>query len=198
MAAGIYKILNVITQKFYIGSAINIKDRWRIHKIFLKANNHDNSYLQKSWNKYGENAFWFLIIEVVEDKTKLIEREQHWMDKTQCCNRKIGYNILPFAGSVLGYKHSEETKAKFRKIKSNVSIETRTKMAKAKIGKTHTEEHNRKIALAGIGKKPTVRRLDKWPHDKGNKCKCTDCKLKTNENMRAYYAKYKIQRMIQL
>ena len=61
--SGIYCIENIITHKKYIGQSINIKDRWSKHKSELNHQTHDNDYLQKAWNKYGENNFKFYIIE---------------------------------------------------------------------------------------------------------------------------------------
>ena len=43
------------------------------------------------------------------DPTAAIKREQYYLDL-----QKPEYNILPTAGSLLGYKHSEETKANFK------------------------------------------------------------------------------------
>jgi len=57
--SGIYKIINKVNGKYYIGSSNDIKGRWSEHKNDLKANRHDNDYLQKSWNKYGEENFEF-------------------------------------------------------------------------------------------------------------------------------------------
>lgn len=57
--SGIYEIRNIITNKKYIGSAINLKERFRLHKVRLKLDRHSNRYLQSAWNKYEEKAFRF-------------------------------------------------------------------------------------------------------------------------------------------
>lgn len=72
---GIYKITNIINNCIYIGSSVNIKSRWLEHKRDLIKNKHCNNYLQKSFNKYGLINFTFEIIELVENKNKLTERE---------------------------------------------------------------------------------------------------------------------------
>ena len=36
MNSGIYKIVNKVTSKFYIGSSVNFKRRWYMHKFELK------------------------------------------------------------------------------------------------------------------------------------------------------------------
>jgi len=45
----------------------------------LKRNKHFNKYIQRSWNKYGEENFMFEILENCEVE-KLIEREQYYID----------------------------------------------------------------------------------------------------------------------
>jgi group I intron endonuclease len=108
--SGIYKIVNNITNKCYVGSAVNILKRFREHKRLLKAKQHHSKKLQHSFNKYNLDNFIFEIIEIVEDKNLLISREQFWIDNLNSFNN--GYNCLPKAGSVLGFKASEETKRK--------------------------------------------------------------------------------------
>lgn len=45
---GIYKILNTANNKVYIGSSININNRWAKHKALLRHNKHENPKLQNS------------------------------------------------------------------------------------------------------------------------------------------------------
>lgn len=76
---GIYGIINLINDKKYIGSSINIRHRFITHKCYLRKNIHSNKHLQSAWNKYGEENFKFELIEECEED-KLIEREQYWID----------------------------------------------------------------------------------------------------------------------
>lgn len=108
--SGIYRIKHIKSNKDYIGSAVNLRTRWNNHIGVLRNNKHHNSYLQNAFNKYGEDSFRFEIIEFVEDKTKLIEREQYWIDYYKVCDEKYGYNMSPIAGSTLGKPCKEETK----------------------------------------------------------------------------------------
>lgn len=105
--SGIYQIVNIINQKKYIGSSNNTTRRWHEHKKHLRKNNHNNIHLQRAWNKYGENAFTFNVIEEVQDKSLLCDREQYWIDSTP-----YKYNIDPLAYSSRGRIVSEETKRK--------------------------------------------------------------------------------------
>ncbi len=118
----IYKIQNIIDNKVYIGSAVDFIKRFRQHKCKLAKNQHHSKHLQYSWNKYGENNFKFDIIELVEDPKKLVEREQYWIDYYKSYAHEFGYNIVPTAGSQLGYKHSEETLNKMRGQKRDKSF----------------------------------------------------------------------------
>ncbi len=106
----IYKIVNVINGKKYVGSALVIRQRWRDHVKSLNENKHHSRYLQRAWNKYGEENFTFSIIEHC-DRDIMLAREQYWIDKLEAFG-KNGYNMCPVAGSALGVKRSEENKRK--------------------------------------------------------------------------------------
>ncbi len=102
MNSGIYQIRNLINDKIYIGSAVDIQSRWYCHTSQLNNNLHHNTHLQKSWNKYGSQSFVFEILESVHDKNDLITREQFYFDKLTPFDIAIGYNICKIAGSSLG------------------------------------------------------------------------------------------------
>lgn len=63
---GIYKIVNSINNKIYIGSAKCIQSRFRTHKNLLKKGKHFNTHLQSAVNKYGLHNFKFEIVEIIE------------------------------------------------------------------------------------------------------------------------------------
>jgi group I intron endonuclease len=99
----------------YIGSAVDIKRRWQDHSSSLQRGVHENPYLQRAWNKYGESAFSFEVVEKVPDYALLIPHEQVWLDQIKSFDRKVGYNICPRARSRLGVRASEEQKLKQRR-----------------------------------------------------------------------------------
>lgn len=79
--SGIYKIVNKVDGKYYVGSTKDFNNRWRTHKSTLSKNIHPNDYLQRAWNKYGEQSFEFIIIELTNSlKTTLLEVEQCYLD----------------------------------------------------------------------------------------------------------------------
>ena len=136
--SGIYLIINLQNNKFYVGSAKKLNSRKMQHLNLLRKNKHANTYLQNSYNKNGEENFTFVVIEKVEDENKLTEREQYWIDTLDATNKEIAYNICPTANSMLGYKHSEDTINKLKKYEGELS---------PFYGKHHTEETKNKISI---------------------------------------------------
>lgn len=151
---GIYKITNLINNKIYIGSSVNVQKRMNNHKYRLKSNKHGNKHLQYAWNKYGEENFIFEPIDYVEEKDKLIEKEQFWIDNYESYNKDVGYNIRIKAENNLGIHYSDETKQKLSESHKGkkLSEETKRKISlKSKgenngfYGKHHTEETKLKL-----------------------------------------------------
>ena len=69
---GIYGIVNKINGKTYVGqTGERFLRRYWHHQWKLRDNSHDNDYLQNAWNKYGEDNFEFIILEVVNDQNLL-------------------------------------------------------------------------------------------------------------------------------
>ncbi len=155
--SGIYQIKHAQSGKVYIGSSCCLNDRWMSHKLLLRKGVHENTHLQRSWNKYGKEAFVFSVIEY-SDQSQLLEREQYWIDELQAV--KKGFNILPVAGSRVGMKHTPAVCKLLSEMKmgkpspnrgKSPSDETRAKMADAKRGKTFSPETKRKMSEARKG-----------------------------------------------
>jgi len=109
MITGIYKILNKTNNKVYIGSATDIKKRWRDHKWYLNHNFHHNSHLQSAWNKYGVDNFEFsIIVECTIDE--LLIKENDCIKIHDSLNNEHGYNVNDPEHSFLNRKHTEKTK----------------------------------------------------------------------------------------
>lgn len=114
--SGIYKITNIINNKSYIGSSVDIYTRWREHKRRSKCKSEwtkdvYESPLYRSFRKNGLENFTFEIIEEVSPNN-LLEREQYWYDYY-----KPEYNRMypDRALNCIGHKHTDVTKAKISK-----------------------------------------------------------------------------------
>lgn len=86
----IYCILNYDTGKMYFGLSKHYKIRVRDHVNDLKANRHNNNYLQNAFNKKQK-----LVIFPVEKCEQLLlkEREIFWIAYHKTDLRKNGYNL---------------------------------------------------------------------------------------------------------
>ena len=107
--SGIYCIENITTNKKYIGQSTDINDRWRKHISELNHNSHHNDYLQKAWNKYGEDDFEFYILEYCNED-ELDEKENYYINFYDTIDRKYGYNLK--SGGQAHCHHTEEVKNK--------------------------------------------------------------------------------------
>jgi group I intron endonuclease len=118
MARGIYKIINVVNNKFYVGSAVDLKRRKARHFSELRNGRHNNRHLQAAWVKYGEQAFVFVVVEDLAADADLMAAENVWLKehvgKDYCYNIGVDATapMLGFGGNkspTWGYKHSGES-----------------------------------------------------------------------------------------
>lgn len=138
--SGIYRITCTSINKFYIGSAVNLRKRWLRHLNELSRNIHYNAKMQRAFNKYGEASFIVEVVELVLIPEMLTVREQYWLDKL-----KPFFNIAPIAGSLLGMPSP--------RIGIPHTEETRKKMSQSQTGRTHAPETKEKIRVGRVGKK---------------------------------------------
>lgn len=166
--SGIYTITNLVNNKIYVGSGTVLTSRRTKHLKTLRENIHPNIRLQRSFNKHGENAFKFEILEECE-KPLLRDLENYWINMLDAYNPERGYNIKNPFGK--GFKFSEEARAKIsaankqrthseetkRKIGLGnkgkiISTEQRAQVSKVYTGLKHTEATKLKMSLSKIGK----------------------------------------------
>lgn len=163
--SGIYRFVNFKNGKIYTGSAINLYRRRIDHIKELRAGKHHNSYLQRAWDKYGEQDFCFEVLEICE-KEKLLELEQRWIDRLNCV-KPNGYNLNPIAGSNLGRKFDDNfrLKASARQTGVKRSEETRKLMSEAQANRKRDPSIGLKISEAkkgkGVGRKHPPEQLAK-------------------------------------
>lgn len=168
----VYKILNLINQKIYIG-----KDSKNRPQYFGSG-----IHIRNAIKKYGKENFQKEILEECSTLDELSQREIYWIDKLNSRDSKIGYNISLGGNSVMngrkhskesrikmslsqkeynkktgghwkGKKHSEETKNKMSKTKKDIfesdrGIEIKQKISKSQTGKIQSEETRKKRGIS--------------------------------------------------
>ena len=121
---------------YYIGSAINLSQRFRQHRY--KATLIKNKFYNYI-NKYGWENFKYGILEhinmknihdLVNKKKYILKKEQFYLDKY-----KPFLNTNLIANSMLGFKHTEDTKLKLSIMKrgkklvmTNLAVPLKTKI----------------------------------------------------------------------
>lgn len=153
MKSGIYIIKNIVNNKIYIGSAVDITKRWWRHKKDLKKGKHHSILLQRAWNKYGKENFKFECLQEVSNSQHLLSYEQVYLDYYKSYENEHGYNLCRTAGSQLGLARSEETKLK---IKNNL---INNNPFKGKKHKPETIEYLRKINTGKKMKEETKQKI---------------------------------------
>lgn len=154
-ATGVYAIIHRASGKRYIGSAArSFSERWSKHRHYLRYGKHHSPHLQRAWDRDGASAFEFVILEKCEP-AKCVEREQHYIDLYKANDGAFGYNMCPLARSALGFKVSDERRARMRETARNrpaCSDETRQLFSdnlKAKWADPVYREERRRLLMAG-------------------------------------------------
>lgn len=139
----IYKIINRINNKIYIGQTrCDVFERWRQHK---KTKNSCR-YLKSAFDKYGIERFDFKLICICFDED-LDKYERDYINKYNTIAPN-GYNLREGGN---GGRHNQETKIKISEsLKQN---RTNRIYCKSQLGKPHTEQIKNKISNALKGKK---------------------------------------------
>jgi group I intron endonuclease len=179
--SGVYIITNIVNNKVYIGSSVNIKKRVYRHFSELVNNKHYNRLLQRAYNKYTKKAFVVNVL-CVCDKKETFNNEQVFLDKHKSYIPKFGYNIMKSAlpdlpripnnvkkkisKTLAGRKASEETR---KKLRESFTEERRLKQSIDRTGKsikTHCKQ----------GHEFTTENSDYWFNKNGKKHKrCRAC-----------------------
>lgn len=164
-APGIYAYrLKLDNSRSYIGSAINIAQRFRQHRYrchVSQVKNKYNNLLYNSINKHGWINYEFGTIELVnlpshntatQNKKLLLDKEQNYFNKYQPT-----LNINKIAGSVMGYKHTIINRLNFGSIHRGKSYNKHI----------NPNRHKRAVSLETIIKlKQRVRGVKVGVHDK--------------------------------
>lgn len=157
MAQVIYKIINLVNDKFYVGSTNNQRERFRTHRSKLRRGVHHCAHLQASWNKHGEEKFAFRVVAQVPDGESLQDAEDRWL--TEHVGKPYCYNAGLRSGAPMRgipkEKHPAFGKAKTEEQKQQISATLKAFYAEdyfnhPRVGKTHTEETKERIRQAKL------------------------------------------------
>jgi len=114
--SGVYKITNIATNEYYVGSSRNIGKRFYRYFSINYLKNKTERHNSRIYTAILDNGYNKFTIEILEycDTNILLNREQYYLDIL-----KPKYNIALKAGSLFGFKHSPETKLKFKNRENN-------------------------------------------------------------------------------
>lgn len=102
---GVFRVQNTVNGKSLIGTSRDLPAMLNRQRAQLQLNSHMNADLQSDWNREGEDAFVFEVLDTLEvpedrpeynpaDDLKMLE--QLWMDKLSPFGDK-GYHRAPGA-----------------------------------------------------------------------------------------------------
>jgi len=125
--------VNLVSGKSYVGSSVNLGVRLKRYYSYKNLTDlKQNMLINKALLKYGYSGFKLDILEYC-NKDEAVVREQYYLDLLN-----PEYNTLKKAGSTLGFRHSEDTIAKFKEMRKNkvVSEETRAKLSENNLNRS--------------------------------------------------------------
>lgn len=147
----IYKIENLINHKIYIGLTNNIARRRARHFTDLRCNRHDNQFLQKEFNIYGENNFSFSIeFEGDVDSDEISLKEKEYIKKYDSYhngyNQNEGGNFGPSNGGsqltqsdIFNILSALEFMSKPGQVLADIYGVSRTTISRIKHGENHNQ-----------------------------------------------------------
>lgn len=125
----IYRITCEKDGRFYIGASTNPHNRRLEHFNHLRKNKHHNIFLQRAFNKYGEEAFVYEVLESFEDEKLMWKREEELIEALSNT-----YNMMP--GGIRGPRLYGKDNPKFGK---PVSEQQRRLQSEAMSGEKHPQ-----------------------------------------------------------
>lgn len=137
--SGIYRRVNNLNKKSYVGSGIDLAKRLRSYYNKNELNRNPRP-IKDALVKYGHKNFTLDFLEYCPIP-ELLEREQFYIDLLS-----PEYNILKFAYSLLGFRHSPENIEKFKS--KIISPEHKEILSLAHKGKLVSQETRNKLAVA--------------------------------------------------
>jgi len=148
---GVYKISNLVSDRYYIGYSKNINKRFCVHRCKLKNSCHDNIFLQRAYNLDGEDKFIYEIIHKCNTDKEAKEIELQYLTDLTIRDKLYNLNYNNSGGDLLTTHPDKESirkqilKSYAETISKMSSEERKEKYGKngernGMYGKTHTEE----------------------------------------------------------
>ena len=148
---GVYKISNLLSDRYYIGYSKNINKRFYVHRCKLKKSCHDNIFLQRAYNLDGEDKFIYEIIHRCNTEKEAKEIELQYLTDLSIRDKLYNLNYNNSGGDLMTH-HPDKELIREKILKS--CAETMSKMSSEErkekygkngekngmYGKTHTEE----------------------------------------------------------
>lgn len=176
--SAIYGIRHIASGRMYVGSAVRTNARWRQHRSQLQRGTHHSRHLQAAWNKYGAEAFEFVVLEMVPASDDLLVRENEWISSSMAADRRYGFNCCQVAGSQLGMRHSDEVRSKMSSAHKGrkKSPEHQAAINASLKGRTLSDEHRAKIVANQTGRKASDETRMKMRESQATKILSPDAK----------------------
>lgn len=129
----IYRIVNTVNGKCYVGQTNNPKRRHLNHFTALRKGMHSNRYLQHAWNKNsGDQNFKWELLEQNIAFEDVDARELYWIEKFD--SFRSGYNATP-NGKAVNIIHKKRLIESEPDSQSPIDDEEQCKVLEAEIAK---------------------------------------------------------------
>jgi group I intron endonuclease len=148
----IYKVVNKVNGKVYIGYTKNFNGRKNSHKKSIK-NPKYTSIFHNALRKYGWDSFvWEIIYQSKEEEHTLKIMEPYFIEQYNSFDD--GYNMTFGGEGNLGFSHDEKTKKIIgsRTKGKNLHVEHKQKISISHLGVTHSKETRLKMSNDRKGK----------------------------------------------
>lgn len=164
MTIATYKIENIETNKFYYGSSKEVDRRIKRHKHDLRKNIHHCIYLQRAFNKYGENKFKFYLDKEYDDETSARLYESNVISDPNILHLLYNTSRVAGGGDLISYHPNRDaivekiTNCILLRYSKMTSSEKKEKYGlpgklNGMYGKTHTPETKELISQLHKGNK---------------------------------------------
>lgn len=142
----LYRIMDTLSGKVYIGQSNKENERWRQHKYFARQE-EPIQYIHRAMKKYGIENFIYEIIAMCRTQEDADKTEIEIIKQYDSRNKEYGYNVAP------GGDHAW-----------NVGLPSELQPM---YGKHHTEESRKKISESNMGK--IAPHTEQWKIDMSKK-----------------------------